>query len=112
MALRHQLGADDDVDPPLRDLVQFGAHGLDRGDQIARQHHGARIRKQLGGLLLQALDPGADRDQRLFRSTVRTDMRTRHREAAVMADQALAKAVIDQPGVADRAGETMPAGPA
>src|SRR5260370_25227408 len=43
---------------------------------------------------------------------MRTDLRARHREAAMMADQALAKAMIDQPGVADRAGKAMAAGPA
>src|SRR5882762_706003 len=62
--------------------------------------------------LLQTLDAGADRDQRLLGRAMRTDMRTRHREAAVMADQTLAKPVIDQPGIADRAGKAMPAGPA
>src|SRR3977135_2267576 len=39
-------------------------------------------------------------------------MRPRHREAAVMADQALAKTMVDQPGVADRTGEAMAAGAA
>src|ERR1700719_5009593 len=43
---------------------------------------------------------------------MRTDLRPRHREAAMVTDQALAKAVIDQPGVADSAGKAMPAGPA
>src|SRR5262249_29901408 len=39
-------------------------------------------------------------------------MRARHREAAVMADETLAKPVIDQPGIADRAGKTVAAGAA
>ena len=39
-------------------------------------------------------------------------MRPRHREAAVVTDQPLAESVIDQPGVADGAGEAMSAGPA
>src|SRR5713226_822196 len=112
MALRHQLRADDDIDASLRDLSQLAAHGLDRCDQIARQHHGARLWKQAGCFLLQALDAGADRHQRLLRRTLRTDMRARHREAAVVANKTLAKAMIDQPGVADRAGKAMPAGPA
>src|ERR1700733_8600728 len=43
---------------------------------------------------------------------MRTDLRPRHREAAMVTDQALAKAVIDQPGVADGAGKAVPAGPA
>ena len=65
-----------------------------------------------GGFLLQALDAGADRDQRLLGLAMRTDMRARHREAAMMADQPLAKAMIDQPGIADGAGKAMPAGAA
>ena len=112
MSLRHQLRADDDVDAAFRDLVQLAAHGLDRGDQVARQHHGARLRKQRSGLFLQALDARADRDQRFLGRAMRADVRARHREAAMVTDQALAKAVIDQPGVADGAGEAMPAGPA
>ena len=112
MPLRHQLGADDDVDAAFGDFVELAAHGLDRGDQVARQHHGARLRKQRGRFFLQTLDAGADRDQRFFGRAMRADVRARHREAAMVTDQPLAKAVIDQPGVADRAGKAMPAGAA
>ena len=112
MSLRHQLRADDDVDAAFGDFVQFAAHGLDRGDEVARQHHGARIRKQRGRLFLQALDAGADRDQRFLGLAMRADVRPRHREAAMVADQPLAKAMIDQPGVADGAGKAMAAGAA
>src|SRR6185312_10317620 len=52
------------------------------------------------------------RNQGFLCRAIRTGRRARHREAAVMADQALAEAVIDQPGVADRAGEAVSAGPA
>ena len=58
MPLRHQLRADDDIDAAFRDFIQLAAHGLDRGDQVARQHHGARVRKQLRRLLLQTSTPG------------------------------------------------------
>ena len=112
MPLRHELRADDDIDAAFRDLVQFAAHGLDRGDEVARQHHGARAGKRCSRLFLQALHARADRDQRFLRRAVRADMRPRHRETAMVADQPLAKAVIDQPGVADGAGKTMPAGAA
>ena len=80
--------------------------------EVARQHHGARLRKQRGDLFLQPLDAGADRGQRFLGLALRTDMRPRDREAAVMTDQPLAKAVIDQPGVADVAGEAVAAGAA
>ena len=112
MSLRHQLRADDDVDAAFGDFVQLAAHGLDRGDEIARQHHGARIRKQRGRLFLQALDAGADRDQRFLGLAMRADVRPRHREAAMVTDQALAKSMIHQPGVADGAGKAMAAGAA
>ena len=112
VALGDELRADDDVDAALRDLGKLAAHGLDRGDEIARQHHGARLREQRGRFFLQALDAGPDRDQRFLRRTVRTDMRARHREAAMVTDQPLAKAMIDQPGIADGAGEAVAAGAA
>ncbi len=112
MALGDELGADDDVDTAFRNLRQLGAHGLDRGDEIARQHHAARFRKQRGRLLLQPFDAGANRDQGFLRRAMRTRLRPVHREAAVMAYQPLAKAMIDQPSVADGAGEAMAAGTA
>src|SRR6266702_3423207 len=86
MALRPELCADDDVD--------------------------ARLREQRSRLLLQALDAGPDRDQRFLRRAVRAGLRPRHREAAMVTDQPLAEAVIDQPCVANGAGEAMAAGAA
>src|SRR5262249_34969585 len=41
--------------------------------------------------------------------TLRADVGAFDRKAAVMADQAAAEAVIDQPGIADRAGKAMAA---
>ena len=58
MALGHQLRADDDVDAAFGDLGQFGAHGLDRGDEIARQHHAARLRKQAAASSCSRSTPG------------------------------------------------------
>ncbi len=112
MPLRHQLRADDDIDAALGNLGQLRAHGLDRRDQVAGQHHAARLGKQRRGLLLQPLDPGADGGQRVLGAAMRALLRPRRRESAMMADQALAKTVIDQPGVADVAGESMAAGAA
>src|SRR5258708_26176934 len=43
---------------------------------------------------------------------MRGDVRARNGENAMMADQAMAKPMIHQPGVADRAAEAMPAGAA
>ena len=112
MPLRHQLGADDDIDAAFRDFIEFAAHGFDRGDQVARQHHGARVRKQLRRFLLQAFDAGTDGRQRFLGRAMRADVRARHREAAMVTDQPLAKTMVHQPGVADRAGEAMSAGAA
>ena len=58
MSLRHQLRADDDVDAALRNLVELAAHGLDRGDEIARQHHGARVGKQRAASSCRRSTPG------------------------------------------------------
>src|SRR5262249_38760401 len=70
------------------------------------------LRKQLGRLLLQPLDSGADRDERIGRLTLRALHRWRHREAAMVADEATLEPVIDQPGVAIRTGEPKSALPA
>ena len=68
--------------------------------------------KQLGRLLLQPLDAGSDRDEQLGRLAVRALRRRRHREAAMVAHQPAPEAVIDQPGVAIRAGDAEAALPA
>src|SRR5581483_3075725 len=67
---------------------------------------------QRGGLFLEALDAGADSGQRLLGRAMRARLRGRHGETAMMAHQPVTEAVIDQPRVADGAGEAMAAGPA
>ena len=66
--------------------------------------------KQLGHLLVQPLDAGTDRDEAVLRLAFRTLRRQRHRKAAMVADQPPPEAMIDQPGVAIRAGQTEAAG--
>ena len=63
VAFGDKLRADHDVEAALRHVVEFLAQPLHRFDQIARQHQDARVGKQLGRLLLQPLDAGADRDE-------------------------------------------------
>ena len=58
VALGDQLGADDDVEAALGDVVEFLAQPLDRFDQVAGQHQDAAAGEQLGRLLLQPLDAG------------------------------------------------------
>ena len=82
------------------------------GDEIAGEHQHARLRKQFAHFLFQPLDAGPDGDEGIHRLAFRAFRRMRHGEAAMVADQLLAEAVIDQPGVAVRAGEAEAAGAA
>ncbi len=112
MALGHQLRADHQIETPLRHVVELGAQPLDRFDQIARQYENARAGKQLGRLVLEPLHARPDGREAFGRVAVRAFGRRRHGEAAVMADEAAAEAVIDQPGVAIRALQAEAAGAA
>ena len=69
--------------------------------------------KQLGSLFLQPLDAGTDGDE-AYRSRAHFGHASGGgmREAAMMADQPPPEAMIDQPGIAIRACEAMPAGAA
>ena len=60
MAFRHQLRPDDDIEAALGDIVELLAQLLDRGDEIARQHQDAGLRKQRAHLLFEALDARPD----------------------------------------------------
>ena len=112
MALGDELGADDNVELALRDVVEFFAQALDGGDEIGRQHQHARAGKQFAHFFFEPLDAGADGGKRIRRLAVRAIGRMRHGEAAVVADQLAAEAVIDQPGVAVRTGKAKAAGAA
>ncbi len=112
MALGDELRADDDVEAAFGDAGELFAHALDRGDQIAGEHQHARLRKQLAHLFFEALDAGPAGDEGILRLAFRAIGRMRHGEAAMVADELPAKAVIDQPGVAVRARETKAAGSA
>ena len=112
MALGDQLRADDDVEAALRHVVELLPQALHRFHQVARQHQDARAGKQLGRLLLQPLDAGADGGEAFGGVAVRAFRRRRHGEAAMVADQPPLEAVIDQPGVAIRALQAEAAGAA
>ena len=112
MALGDELRADDDVEFARGDVGEFLAHALDRGDEVAGEHQHARLREQLAHFFLEPLDARADGDERILRLAFRAVRRMRHGEAAMVADELLAEAVIDQPGVAVRAGEAEAAGAA
>ncbi len=112
MAFRHKLRADDEIESPLCHVVELGAQALDRFHQVARQHQDAGAGKQFGRFLLQPLDAGADGREGIGRVAVRALRWRRHGETAMMADQPLAKAMIDQPGIAIRALQAEAAGAA
>src|SRR5262249_728929 len=112
MALGDELGADHDVEAAGGDIGEFLAHALDGSAQIAPNHQDPRLWKKRAPLLIQPLDARADRNERLGRSAFRAGRRIRHGEAAMMADELAAEAVIDQPGVAIRTGEAETAGAA
>ena len=110
VALGDELRADHDVEAALRDVVELLPQPLHGVDQIAGEHEDARAGKQLGRLLLQPLDAGTDGDEAALRVALRALLRQRHRIAAVVADQPPLEAMIDQPGVAVRAGHAVAAG--
>ena len=112
MAFRHKLRADDDVEAASGDVVEFFAQPFDRGDEIGGEHEDARLRKQRAHFFLKPLDAGPDGGERVCRLAIRAFRRMRHGEAAMVTDQLPAEAVIDQPGVAVRAGKAEAAGAA
>ena len=112
VALGDELRADDDVEAAFGDRVEFLPQPLDRFDQIARQHHDARVGKQRRHLLLQTLDAGTDGDKGIRRAAFRADGRTRRRKAAMMTDELTPEPMVDQPGIAVRALQAKAAGAA
>src|SRR5262245_29926997 len=112
VTLGDKLGADHDIDVAALDLGKLRAHALDAGDEIARQHQNARLRKQRRHLLLEPLDARPAGDETLGRCTFGTRLRWRYRKAAVVADQPALEAVIDEPCITVWAGEAEAALPA
>src|SRR5690242_14028932 len=112
MPLGDELRADDDVEAPLRDVVELRPQALDRVDEIARENQNAAAGKELRRLLLQPFDAGAHGCEAFRRMAVRARGRRRHRVAAVMADEPALEAMIDEPRVAIRAVQAIAAGAA
>ena len=67
MALGDKLRADNDVEAAGGDVGEFFAHALDRGDEIARQHQHARLRKQVRAPPLRGVPRPARRRRRNLR---------------------------------------------
>ena len=60
MTLRHELGADDDVEAPGGDVGQFLAHAFDGGDEVAGKNQEACIREQLAHLFFESFHARPD----------------------------------------------------
>ena len=97
VALGHELGADDDVDLAVLDLAQGLAEIADARGQVARQQHAARLGKEGGDLLVDALDAGPARHERMLGPAIRAGFGDRHEGAAMVAFEPAAEAVLDQP---------------
>src|ERR1700736_1616476 len=110
--LRHQLGADDDVDLAGLDLGQFLAQALDRRDEIAREHQDAALWKQRRDFLLEPLDARPAGDERLGRLAFWARGRRRRLEPALMTHEAPFEAMLDQPAVPGGTMQPEPAGAA
>ena len=108
--LGDELRADDDVEAALRDVVELLAHALDRFRRDRWRARGcARPGNSSAASCSSRSTPGPTGAKDSAASHFGHLLRQRHREAAVMADQPPPEAMIDQPGVAVRAGEPVAA---
>ena len=97
MALRHHLGADNDVDPPGQDVGDQRLRQQRRGQGIGGGERDPRLWKEPLRLLDHSLHPRPAR-RPLAAAARGTSRRQRHRMPAVMAMMSLQTAMLDQPG--------------
>ena len=71
----------------LGDVLQFLAHALGGGDEVARQHHDPRLGKQRGGFFLDALDARTAGDEAVAAAHFGHAAGCGAWKAAMMADQ-------------------------
>ena len=102
-AFGDDLRADDKIDLAGRDGVRGCGGGVRAGKGVARHDEPAGGLEDLGGLLRDALDTGADRYEARLRGAGRAGRRDRLHVAAVVAGEQLAGAVLDEPGRTVRA---------
>src|SRR5262249_62038665 len=98
--LGDELRADDEIDFALLDLGELLAQALDGGDEIAREHQDALLRKKARELLLEPLDARPAGDEGICCLAFGARGWWRHREPAVMADEPVPEAMVDEPGIA------------
>ena len=112
VSLRDDLGPDQQIVAPLdHPLGELGG-GPRAGQQIADHQRRAGRRKALRHLLEQAFDPRPTRHEGPGREAFRAAGRHRLGMAAMMAQEAPGKAVLNEPGGAARTLEAMAAGAA
>ena len=112
IALGDQLRADDDVD--LARLHRATNSAARAGDQMVSRgdDRGARLGKQRGDFVGDALDPGAAGDEAVLVAALGAQPRRRHDVAAMVAGEAVHQPMLDHPRGAIGALEAMPAGAA
>ena len=86
-----------------RHRVELAAQPVRAPDEVGGEHNRAQGGEAFGDFLGEALDARAARHQRVRRLADRADLRAALLVAAVMADERVAKAVLDEPGRAVRA---------
>ena len=112
MPLGHDLRADDDVHLPAFDLADDLAHLFEPRNEVGRKQSHARLGKPLPHLFGHALNPRTARHKRALFMALRTRLRHRQREAAMMAVEPPAKTMLDEPRRALRTFDPMTARPA
>src|SRR5690242_11686417 len=79
-----KLRADDEIEAPSGNIIEFLSQPFDRFHEIARQHQNPRLWEQISRLLLKPLHAGADGSEALGSVTVWTFRWWRDRISAVM----------------------------
>src|SRR5688500_6123015 len=110
VTLGHHLRADDDVGFARLYALDDLPHLDQRGHEVGGQQRHARGRKALRGLLGNTLHTRSAGDERARLAALGALFRDRQREAAVVAIEPLAIAMLDQPCGALRAIDAVTAG--
>ena len=110
--LGDNLGPDQHIVAVLGHRIGQLGGGTRPRQEVADHQRGAGTREARRDLLMQALDPGAAGHKSAGGEAFRAQRRDWRAVAAMMADETVREAVLDQPGGAIRALEAVAAGPA
>jgi hypothetical protein len=108
VALGDDLGAEQHVDLAALHRGHEVGGGAGGRDRVAGHHGQARLGQEVGHLLGQALHAGAGRDEAGHGAAGGAVARLGHGEAAVVALEAAAQAVGDEPGGAGEQARRKP----